>query len=89
MSHALFVFKGSNHKVDLSEKAENVPAIVGMDNSKQKLRGFVIVHEESGEQVDVDDNNAERRKLSLRDLGVEAKERYVISPIMDGGLCQM
>ncbi|KAJ3025379.1 UNVERIFIED_CONTAM: hypothetical protein HDU68_007206 [Siphonaria sp. JEL0065] len=85
MSYALLIFRGTNHKVDLSEMAENVPSIVGMKFLTEDLKGFVMVHEESGEQVDVDDNNAERRKLSLRDLGVEAKERYVIAPILDGG----
>ncbi|KAJ3003898.1 UNVERIFIED_CONTAM: hypothetical protein HDU68_005445 [Siphonaria sp. JEL0065] len=72
MYKANFQFEDNSHEIELGEKAENIPSLVGMNN---KIIGFVIVHKESGENFHFD-INVDRLKLSLRELGIKTSWQY-------------
>ncbi|KAJ3071488.1 hypothetical protein HDU99_002404, partial [Rhizoclosmatium hyalinum] len=80
-SGACMEFLGKTYNVSIRTKVDTIPAIVGLRVGE----GFNIIHEESGEQIDIDDNNPQRFGMTLQELGLESRERYILSPILSSG----
>ncbi|KAJ3120141.1 hypothetical protein HK100_012919 [Physocladia obscura] len=67
-AYAFFEFHGTDHKICLEDKVGRIPEVAGIDNKLQKEQGFLIIHEESKEQLNIDDDNSERRLLPLKEI---------------------